>query len=92
MIFETKDLTLLKVEHKSFTGRDSKLVEYDAATLLDDDGNKFEMPVSADAVAAVKDLEKAQGVASVELFVGKTDGGKAANKLRLKHFRVTPAK
>jgi len=87
MIFETTELILLKAEHRKFTGNDGKPVEYDAATLLDDDGNKFEMPIHKDAAAAIVGLiEKSEGKATVELFVGKTDGGKAANKLRLRSF------
>jgi len=87
MIFQTKALVLLRAEHKSFKGTDGSQVEYDQATLLDDEGNKFEMPIAKNATGIIG-LEKTEGTATIELFVGKTSNGKAANKLRLHAFEA----
>lgn len=83
MVATTEKITLLSVEQKSFTGKDGKLVEYKAATLLDNNGNKFIATVDKECEALADTPLREDGVAKVELFINSFDGQKPLLKMRV---------
>lgn len=63
MVLKSIAMTLLKVEHKSGTGKASgKPYDFYTATLVDDDSNVFALNVSDDITSMVKDMSALRNV------------------------------